>query len=589
MIMRHIGLPLIAVLALTGFACAAGVGARTVDLRITVNRNSVREGGTVVITALITPPKSGTSNSVANTELWPYLNGKQWGAAEKTDRRGRAKFMIPLPNVGTARIQVAARQPLGVIFPVGQPLPAGSPASNIVEVRVLARKFTVPVHRRHLIGIEYEPWFTPLEMTWNTAEAIPLLGKYDSANSSVIRQQALWLDTIGINYILVDWTGNVFGKTDWSQRPQSQRQIIHATTVLLKTYAVMRREGIPAPEVALLLGLDNGPSTMSTTTAINEEMAWIDKHYIKNPRFVRLWLNYRKKPLIVIFNGAGPHVLLGKPPVSLRYFTVRWMGGQLQILSQLARSGYWSWMDGAIAPVPVFNHGKCEALTITPAFFSNGGWLRRSARGRLNGATYLREFHTALKYRPHFLTICQWNEFAGQLTGHSYNPGHHLYEDSYDPSLSNDIEPTSLTAYGYRGSGGWGFYYLNLTRACINLYRQKVPQTTILAIDSPHRGQVVKTPGITVRWACVGKAPTGFTLRLDGKVVARHIPPSRRAYTVDLRGAAPGRNTLTLHADGAVSRFEISYAHESRRLAQPISTVAQLVFILSGKLGSAKH
>ncbi|MHB1767190.1 MAG: hypothetical protein ACYCUV_04985, partial [Phycisphaerae bacterium] len=289
MTIRRIGLLLITSLAMANFVCAAGAAVRVGDLRITVDRTSIREGGSVVVTARVEPLKSGTSKCAANIELWPYLNGKQWGAAEKTDRGGQVKFTIPLPNVGTARIKVAANRPAGAIFPVGQPLPVGSPASNIVEVHVLARKFVKTHVRRHLIGIEYEPWFTPLEMTWTTAEAIPLLGKYDSANSSVIRQHALWLDKMGINYILVDWTGNVFGKTDWSQRPQRQRQIIHATTVLLKTYAVMRREGIPTPEVALLLGLDNGPSTMATTRAINEEMAWTDKHYIKNPQGTDRW------------------------------------------------------------------------------------------------------------------------------------------------------------------------------------------------------------------------------------------------------------------------------------------------------------
>ena len=38
--------------------------------------------------------------------------------------------------------------------------------------------------------------------------------------------------------------------------------------------------------------------------------------------------------------------------------------------------------------------------------------------------------------------------------------------DSYSVEYSDDYEPVSLTAPGFRGdNGGWGFYYLNLTEA----------------------------------------------------------------------------------------------------------------------------
>ncbi len=582
MIMRYIGLPLIAVLALTGFARAAGVRARTVDPRITVNRNSVREGGTVVITALIAPPKSGTSKSVVNTELWPYLNGKQWGAAEKTDRRGRAKFMIPLPNVGTARIQVADRQLGEAVFPVGQPLPAQALTSNTVSVRVRARKFNAPMHRRHLVGIEYEPWFTPLNVTWNTAEAIPLLGKYASTNTAAIRQQALWFDKMGINYIILDWSINLWGKNGWHQRTPNVNQRIAATTSLLKTYAEMRRQGIATPQVTLLLGLNNGPAAPSKTTGLNGETAWIYRKYIQNPRFVGLWLHYRHKPLIVIINIGGPRALVGQPPLHARQFTVRWMATQLQIAPRFASVGYWSWMDGSRSPIPTFNGGKCEALTITPAFFvfPNGGWLARTAHARDNGYTYIREFNTALRYRPHFLNICQWNEFAGQPIGSGYGPKHNIYWDCYDAPLSNDIEPTSLTDRGYRGHRGWGFYYLNLTRAFINLYRQKNAKTTLVAIGSPARNGVVKGSTLPVRWACVGKQPRSFTLLVDGKKIVGDIKGSARAYTLKLSGLKPGRSKLTLRADGAVSLFDLSYRRVAHRLGHPIPAVAQITFVL---------
>ncbi len=49
------------------------------------------------------------------------------------------------------------------------------------------------------------------------------------------------------------------------------------------------------------------------------------------------------------------------------------------------RLGLWSWMDGSLAPIPTFYNGTVEALTVTPAFFSTGGWLDSTAYGRLGG------------------------------------------------------------------------------------------------------------------------------------------------------------------------------------------------------------
>ncbi len=702
---------------------------------ISVNHTAVGEGRTVIVTARIRRILMLQRHRRRGIKLWPYVNGRQWGAMTRTNQAGVASFMLPLPQPGLARIQVAARGapaipeaywiwsqrvannqtvyfqrqfhlsggiqaanmlitcdnafqvflnghfigkgsnlqhvhhlwtlqkylhpgtnvlsvkgfnvdgPAGLlarltihtaagvkvfftnqtwrymsarptawpgaafpaaagrpahvealvgrgawggmirgwpglggraVFPVGQPLPKHVWTSNTVAVRVLARKFPALPPRRHLVGIEYEPWFTPLNATWSTAEAIPLMGKYPFI-PAVIRQHALWLDKMGINYIMIDWTNNLWGDRYFSQMGTYAKQLLAATTLLFKTYARLRREGIATPQVVLLLGLDNGPVT--TTTALNGEMRWVYRHYVRNPQFKGLYLHYRHKPLMVIFNGGGPAFLAGKlaagePPISTREFTVRWMGSQLQDAPALVQAGYWSWMDGSTHPIAVYHRGQCEALTITPAFFAAGGWLAPAARARDSGFTFVRQFNTALRYRPRFLTICQWNEFAGQPKGSK------SYVDSYSVQLNNDIEPTSLTSCAYRGCGGWGFYYLNLTRAFLHLYHQPHPTTTLLAIGTPHRGQEISARDMTVRWACAGKVPQGFTLRLDRRIMARDIPGFRRSWPVHLQGVAPGWHTLTLRADGGQSFFRLSYRHEARRLKHPVAAQARLRFVV---------
>ncbi len=726
--------------------CAGGAAMRAASLHITADHAAVPEGGTLVVKCTLAPPKSRRTEHLTGIQLWPYLNGRQWGAPATTDGAGRAEMMIPLPLPGIARIQVAIAPPAlhvlpadwiwsyklasvqtvyfqrqfriskrvqaakmlmtcdnactawlnghrigsgslwrvdhlhhlkrflqpgenllsvkgqnyggpagllarltirsvvgakkviatdgkwrcfaakpagwpaaagslklarrlmviapagqgdwgdkirgwpginpGNQFPVGQPPPAQVVISNTVSIRVVAPKFTVPPRRRHLVGMIYEPWFTPENATWIRPEAIPLVGKYPSANPMVIRQHALWFDKMGINYVLIDWTCNVFGEIHWHQNPVPYAKLVNATTLIFKTYAKMRRQGIPTPQITLLVGLKNGgPTQETTTTALNGEMDWVYRKYVQNPHFTGLWLNYRHKPLILVMNGGGPAFLAnklasGEPPIHRRQFTVRYMGSQLQGFPAMVRAGYWSWMDGSIAPIPTFNRGQCEALTITPAFFAFGGWLAPTARARDNGFTYVREFKTALRYRPHFLTICQWNEFAGQPIDQGFGPKHNIYVDSYDASLSNDIEPTSLTARGYRGHRGWGYYYLNLTRACIELYHQKKLKTTLVAIGSPARNGLVKGGRFRVRWACIGRPPRSFTLLCDGKRIAGGIKNSVRAFSMKLSGLKPGRHVLTLLANGAMSLFNLSYRRESRRLSRPIPTAAKVTFFL---------
>lgn len=55
--------------------------------------------------------------------------------------------------------------------------------------------------------------------------------------------------------------------------------------------------------------------------------------------------------------------------------------------------------------------------------------------------------------------------------------------DSYSVEYSDDYEPVSLTAPGFRGdNGGWGFYYLNLTRALVEIYNGQADDVTVMAV-----------------------------------------------------------------------------------------------------------
>lgn len=543
------------------------------QISIAADRKSVNEGGSISITARVIPWNSlAIQESKPTHLLWPYVNGRQWGAPEETNHAGRASFLLPLPLAGLATIRVSTVGPKATPFPVGHRAPSGAEMSNTLTVKVHRRRFTAPRGRHHLVGIEYESWWR----TWNLAEAIPLVGRYAPDNRMVIRQHALWFDQMGINYILSDWSFMLNTcPHHWNLNAVGVPNMIRSTDALFETYAKMRRDGIPTPKVVLMLGFN---CHTFSTREINEQMKWIYTHYVTNPKFTGIWLYYKLKPLILILNGGGPSVLAGKPPIKQKEFTVRWVGAQLQNSPNIVKAGYWSWMDGSDPPIPTFSGGKCEALTVTPAYFDtpadwqlHGGWLGKLARPRENGVIYLRELMAAFQYRPHFLTICQWNEFATQATGHSYSPGHHIYQDCYSPARSNDIEPTSITARGYRGNGGWGFYYLNLTRAFVQIYRERQPQSGVLVI-APLSQAALESRQIKVHWGYIGKIPASFTMLLDGKPIAADIPSVARYYKLDLVGIAPGEHRIQLVANGVYSCLRISCRRVSRRMrAAPVS------------------
>ena len=460
----------------------------------------------------------------------------------------------------------------------GSLMPAGARRSNAVDVWVEHRDLEyIPSDPDHLVGVQWEPWFTPRNANWSTAPAVPLMGFYRSYNPDVTRQQMLWLAESGADYLVVDWTNQLWDKEHFHELGDYAREIAHATALALETLASMREEGLRVPRVVLYLGITNGPST--TMTAINEEMAWIREHFVRNPRYAGLFLEYLGKPLMMIHNSGGPDWLEAhaRAPVDDTDFTVRWQSSQLE-QNGFDEHGYWSWMDSTLTPTVTHFEGEPECMTISTAFFGPGGWKADTAYGRRGGWTYIEGFKSALRHRPRFIELHQYQEFAGQREGDGYGPNNDIYVDSYSVEFSDDIEPVSLTAPAYRGNGGWGFYYLNLTRALVDLYRQETPETTVVAVASPKRGDVVTGDAIDVTWTSIGKPPTGFTIELNGKPVARNLQCAQAR--IDLRKLPDGPVRLTLVAEGVMARYRLSYETDELPAPELVPARADVDFTL---------
>jgi hypothetical protein len=467
----------------------------------------------------------------------------------------------------------------------GTSLRDGGWLSSRVTVEVTKRPLQrPPADPGHLICVQWEPWFTPLNCYWQTAEAVPLMGFYDSSVTDVARQHLLWFIESGVDTILADWSNHIWTAKSWGEIGPGSWQLIATTTLMMDELAKMRAEGYEVPKMTLLTGVSNvrpeGP------TAVNGELKYIWDTYVANPKYEGLWQYFDGKPLVEVLNCDASYLKEGLAAKLDDRFTVRFVGVS-QDVSKLNEMGLWTWMDWQ-RPVPTMAGGVAEGMTVSCGSFGGEGWLGSTARGHRNGATIVEDFAVALRDRPRFLHLHQFNEFAGQAEGQGYGPKHSIYVDSYSANLNDDFEPTSMTAPAYRSKGGWGYYYLNLVRALVDLYRQARPETTVVALAEPSPAPpgddiapVVGADSVAVKWVYAGREPQAYTLSLDGKVLAKHLRGD--GATVDLRGFRDGRHWLRLTAEGTAARYRLSWNEDSLPLAAPEPAYAEAPITIARK------
>jgi hypothetical protein len=552
-------------------------------LALKTNVTSVLMGRSIKVTAYL---DLKSENSAKNYLLLPYVNYHRWGAQQHLDSNGRSTFLIPLPNSGVVHVQVIAvkAEPnnwMGTSDPnllmVGRLLPINEVLrSNEIDIRVQKRQMPKLPNDGHLYCIQYENWFG--DSSWETAEAVPLIGFYDSYDEDVIRQHILWFIDMGINSIMLDWSNHIWGDSHWDQRGEGARTIVNNTTIFLKVLAKMRKEGIEVPKVVLMPGLSNGPP--ATMEALNEELYWIYQNYILNPRFKGLFQVYNGKPLMIILDTGAignkkgtaesafrvpffqeslslsetnlDNFRKAQGPIDDTHFTIRFMSSQNQ-LTKHNDLGYWSWMDGQLKPIVTYLNEKPEAVTVTPSFFGKNGWTAPEAYGRHNGTTYIETFKVALENKPRVIFLHQFNEFTGQKNAQGLGKDKNIYLDEYSDELSDDIEPVSLTSCGYRNNyGDWGFYYLNLTHALMDIFRGVRKESTLLSVDY----MVISKSEINLHWSVAGVAPKDFTVAIDGKAILKEI--TETSCKVSVNGLKLGKHTITVIANGVSTRYQLS-------------------------------
>ena len=232
-------------------------------------------------------------------------------------------------------------------------------------------------------------------------------------------------------------------------------------------------------------------------------------------------------------------------------------------------------MDGSLEPMVTYRDGKAEALTVTPAFFAEYGWTAQEAYGRRGGWTYLESFKSALKHRPGIVMLHQWNEYAGQKIGHGYGPEKNVFMDTYSIEFSDDLEPISPTLAGYRGVEPYGYYYLNLTRALMDIYRGDADDVTLLAVHlADSTGSDLK-----LEWTSIGVPPESFTVKLDGNVILNET--ADLFCSISKEDLKPGRHKVSIEANGVGTRYELSKFQYDVRSDELLPVVVERSFIIS--------
>lgn len=583
------------------FSCTAKV-LQNDSLTIKVDKNSISMGRSVTLTSHLSL-KSG--KSLKDYLLLPYVNQRRWGSQERPDSNGNVTFLLPLPNPGKVEIQLIAvkAEPnnwMGTsnreLLMVGKFMPDLGLYSNEINVTITKRIMPKSPDTGHLFGVQWESWFIPGSGSWSTAEAVPVVGFYDSYNEDVIRQQILWFMDMGVNFIMPDWSNHIWGKKHWNEAEDGARSIVHATTVFLEVLAKMRDEGMDVPKVALMPGISNGPPT--TVVAINEQLDWIYQNYVLNPRFKGLFQDYDGKPLMIILDTGALGTKSGTAASAFRvpffelslsmteneldafrraqgqidvtHFTNRLMSSQNQ-LTRHHELGYWSWMDGQLQPLITYRDGKPESITVTPAFFGPLGWTADDSYGRRGGTTYLESFKYALKSKPRVIFLHQFNEFAGQAEGQGLGKKNDIYLDEHTIEFSDDFEPVSLTAAGFRDSnGGWGFYYLNLTRALMDIFNNKDQNSSLLAAYITK----ISDQFIKLQWSIAGKIPKSFDVSIDDKPLLKNIIGA--TCEIPVKGLSKGSHTITITANNVHTHYALSKIEFDEIMEKPLPVKVDL-------------
>ena len=302
------------------------------------------------------------------------------------------------------------------------------------------------------VAMEYEVWFPQVDdkltnSLWAYVWGIPILGAYNSSDSTVIDKHAEWFAALGIDFLIIDWSNSSanYVANDITVDANTRN---HTDAVFLE-YKKLSRDKKQPPRLSILLGAQNeGGITQKSVVssgALQDEANFVYDSYVK--KYPDLYYLLNGKPLLIVYTGFS-----GDPGWRDSRFTVKIMSATLEsqqnIWSHQSTNTIWSWYDRD--PLPSHDtvvDKAVQTVTVTQAYPGGSGWADKSnqppwdprpAAGRSDGV-FTRQWAKAVSYDPQIIILNQWNEFVGGRT-----PS----DDQYTTNFSNDIEPTKQIGCG---------------------------------------------------------------------------------------------------------------------------------------------
>jgi hypothetical protein len=371
----------------------------------------------------------------------------------------------------------------------------------------------------HVVVMEYEAWFGPNAVTFQTSVAKPLLrssdmysigGGYDSADPAVIKQHAAWMEYMGMDAALIDLTNNVscIFNSEWFVEKYLQNS--NSCPVLRSDYQSIRDNtgnlypawstlGTRLKLIPLLGGIDQDVlyKDQDGKTAFEKEVEYFGALTRQHPN---LGVVYEGKPLMVIYLGASQdptpadnplwlqirQFLKSHPEISGKY-TFRMMAGYLDSQADLwtdqntpdgpvevnPEFGFWSWVDRlntscafALCPYyPSYNRAgpRVENFTASIATAGQSGWGCPNP----NELPYCSD--DALRYGKNgsYETFDSFMAYARKLDPiflilHQFNE-FNSSDEGWDANTNDDIEPANQ----------WGGGALEIVKTQVAIYRRE--------------------------------------------------------------------------------------------------------------------
>ena len=369
----------------------------------------------------------------------------------------------------------------------------------------------------HVVVMEYEAWFGPNGVTFQTSVAKPVLqsadmqaigGGYDSADPAVIKQHVEWMEEMGVDAALIEVTNNVsciFNSTEFAQKYlpnctdvfHSENQSIRDNTGNL--YAAWSKLGTRMKLIPLLGGIDQDVLYKDTdgTTAFEKELEYFGARIKEHPN---LSVIYEGKPLVLIYLGAAQDPTLADNPLWMQIqkflkdhpeiaykYTFRMMAGYLDSQPALwanqsspegpveinSEFAFWSWVDRlntsctlTLCPYyPSYNKigRRVENFTASIATAGQSGW------GCPNPNQFPYCSDDALRYGEHnsYETFDSFMTYARELKPiflilHQFNE-FNSSDEGWDANTNDDIEPADQ----------WGRSALAIVKEKIRSYRRE--------------------------------------------------------------------------------------------------------------------